>query len=81
MGAIDVNGINSKPNKIVECVNPDDTSHMLTQVGSDEFILNDNLQLCTVDNSSIGDIFPIIFYDSTVIPATNAAAYVLNTAK
>ncbi|MBQ8460051.1 type II secretion system protein [bacterium] len=44
----------------------------------------DNLNFkepCTVKNNEIKDVYPILFYDSTVIPATNAAAYVLNNVK
>ena len=32
---------------------------------------------CTVDDDSMGDVFPIVFYNDTVSPATNAAKVVL----
>ena len=66
IGYIDVNGFNS-PNKEVKC--------------SDGTTSRDLNEPCVVDNKSIGDVFPIILYDSTVAPASNAAQYVLNTTK
>lgn len=67
-GFIDVNGV-SKPNKEVTC-----TSETTTTSPD---------KPCTVKNDAnhMTDIFPIVFHDSTVEPATNAAAYVLRTAK
>lgn len=70
LGLIDVNGIEG-PNKEIKC--SDGTSNYA--------IDNPNYQDCTVSNKLINDIFPVYFYDETVIPATNAAAYALKTAK
>ena len=36
---------------------------------------------CVVNNTDVTDVYPIFFHDSTVEPATNAAKYVLNSAK
>ena len=89
-GIIDVNGPNSLPNKLVQCVNADDTENLYNEVyipptSSDEagvytYTFGGNSP-CTVDNKSIGDLFPIYFYDGAVVPATNAAQYILNTSK
>ncbi|MBQ8459625.1 type II secretion system protein [bacterium] len=71
-GFIDVNGF-TLPNKEVTCSD-----------GKDTVSLNkDNYEDCVVKNDAqhMTDIFPIYFYDSIVIPKTNAAKYVLNTAK
>ncbi|MBQ8460519.1 prepilin-type N-terminal cleavage/methylation domain-containing protein [bacterium] len=65
-GVIDINGA-AGPNKEVECSN-DTTAYK-----------PDNP--CIVKNSDITDIFPVVFHDDIVEPATNAAKYVLNTAK
>lgn len=66
---IDVNG-SSLPNKEVTC--SDGTKTKLTPN-----------KPCIVKNDAnhMTDIYPIVFYDHTVAPATNAAAYVLHTAK
>ena len=69
VGFIDVNGI-SGPNKEVEC-----------SQGSIENIGTSSYKDCVVSTKSMGDIFPIVFYDSVVEPLTNASKYVLNTAK
>ena len=65
-GYRDVNGV-TKPNKEVACAS--------------EETVYDPTTPCTVDKASMGDIFPVILHDGSVEPATNAAAYVLNTAK
>jgi hypothetical protein len=67
IGFIDVNG-ETGPNKEVRCSNGVTTEQK-----------PDNP--CVVDAKDITDIYPVIFYDSTVAPATNAASYVLNNAK
>ncbi|MBQ8458526.1 type II secretion system protein [bacterium] len=67
VGFIDVNGV-SLPNKEVSC-----SGDVETTLTPDK--------PCIVDNKNMGDIFPVVFYDSTVAPATNASAYILNTAK
>ncbi len=69
LGWIDVNGI-SLPNKEVRC--KDGKSHT-----------RDISAPCIVPNKPnyMGDIFPVVFYDGTVAPASAAARYVLNTTK
>ena len=64
LGFIDVNG-KSKPNKIVSCNNP-------------EYDLNGALT-CEVsaDRTHITDVFPVVFYDGSVLPASAAARSVL----
>ncbi|MBQ8460037.1 type II secretion system protein [bacterium] len=72
IGFIDVNGT-TKPNKEVTC-----------SVGADTMLITAaNYEECVVKNDTrhMTDIFPVWFHDSTVEPATNAAKYVLNTAK
>jgi hypothetical protein len=68
MGFIDVNGA-TLPNKEVTCT--DGTAALTPDTP------------CTVKNDAnhMTDIFPIVFHDSTVEPATNAAKYVLTTSK
>ena len=61
-GWIDVNGIKG-PNKVVRC----DTGS-IKNVGTDE-------ATCTVTNPT--DIYPIMFYDQTIVPASAAARAVL----
>ena len=65
---IDVNGY-SLPNKEVTC--SQDGVETTTDVTTP----------CVVDTKDITDIFPVVLHDSTVEPASNAAKYVLNTAK
>jgi len=71
-GFIDVNGL-SLPNKVVSCTNEDDT----------KLLSDSDYAPCVVKNDAnhMTDIFPIVFHDSTVEPASNAARYVLDTAK
>ena len=69
-GFIDVNG-KQLPNKQVQCKNPSDT----------KWIFESDYKDCIVDNKGMGDVFDVVFYDSTVEPATNAGRYVLNTSK
>jgi len=68
-GFIDVNG-GTLPNKEVAC--SDGTATVSSRVGN-----------CVVRNNSVdmGDIFPVVYHDGTVEPATNAARYVLQQAK
>ena len=63
MGFIDVNGFNP-PNKEVTC--------------ADGTVSGDLNEPCTLSKTKINDIFPVVYYDSTVLPATNAANAVLN---
>ncbi|MBQ8459253.1 type II secretion system protein [bacterium] len=66
IGIIDVNG-RSGPNKEIACSN-----------GETSFDLD---KPCIIKNSDITDVYPVVLYNSTVAPATNAAEYVLNTTK
>ncbi|MBQ8459501.1 type II secretion system protein [bacterium] len=71
-GVIDVNGY-SLPNKEATCSDGTDTM----------FVWDENYQDCVVKNDAnhMTDIYPVFYHDSIVEPATNAAKYVLNTAK
>ncbi len=64
IGYIDVNGI-TRPNKEVSCSDGKTTSFSPDKP-------------CTVkkDKRFMTDVYPIVFHDSTVEPATNAAAYI-----
>ena len=77
LGFIDVNG-KTLPNKEVTC-SKDASGNALT---SPTATLNPD-QACTVPNDSahMTDIFPVVFHDATVEPATDAAKAVLATAK
>lgn len=65
-GFIDVNGL-SLPNEETKCS---------TGTHSKDVDLP-----CTVKNRDIKDVYPIVFYNDTVSPATNAGRYVLNNSK
>ena len=65
-GFIDVNGL-SLPNTEVKC--------------STGTISRDVDEPCTVKNKDLTDVFPVVFYNDTVSPASNASRYVLQTAK
>lgn len=70
-GWIDVNGKNL-PNTEIQCTDPSKTKAIWEQ----------DYEECIVKvTGNTGDVFPIAFYDSTVVPATNAGKYILNTAK
>lgn len=58
LGFIDVNGPNP-PNREINC-----------EVGKTTLSVNST---CKITNGSMGDIFPIVFHDGSVEPATNAA--------
>jgi hypothetical protein len=60
MGFIDVNG-KEGDNRIIKCARSSDTKN----------ILDSSYKECTLE-SNIGDVIPIVFYDQTVEPATNA---------
>ncbi len=62
-GFIDING-SKHPNKIVTC-NKTDSEHKW----------NDKVENCTVSNPT--DIYPVKFYDQTVLPYTSAGEAVL----
>lgn len=82
-GYIDVNG-STGPNRVVGCSAVDADSH-----NDDAFIPSygrnaneDSLQkTCTVEAKDITDIYPVVFYNSTVKPATLAAKAVLYNTK
>lgn len=65
-GFIDVNGF-SLPNEEIKC-----------SVGTTS---RDLSKKCIVKNKDVKDVFPIIYHDATVEPATNAAKYVYQTTK
>lgn len=69
VGFIDVNGT-TKPNKEVKC--SDGKSHSKD--------INEN---CVVPNNPkfMGDVFPVAYYDMTIVPASAASRYILNSAK
>ena len=69
MGFIDVNGP-TPPNKVVTCNTEGDTKL-------------DPSDSCDVarTGASMGDVFPIVFHDGTVEPASNAAKMVLTRGK
>ena len=73
LGFVDVNGT-ALPNKEVKC-HGDDGEEATTKL--------DPSSPCTVtsEGSEIGDIFPIVFHDGTVEPASNAAKAVLTRGK
>jgi len=68
VGFIDVNGV-TLPNKEVTCTSGSTTAAVETP--------------CAVKNDAnhMTDVFPIVFHDATVEPASNAAKYVLTSAK
>lgn len=69
LGFIDVNG-KTLPNKGVTCTTQNNTSTDVTTP-------------CEVKNDAthMTDVFPIVFHDATVEPASNASKYILTTAK
>ncbi|MBD5403077.1 type II secretion system protein [bacterium] len=69
LGFIDVNGT-TLPNKEVSCTTETNTS---TAVETPCIVKNDAKHMT--------DIFPVVFHDATVEPASNAAKYVLTTSK
>ena len=73
VGFIDVNGT-ALPNKEVQCSGDN---------GQTPTTVLDPSSPCTVTNkaSDIGDIFPIVYHDGTVEPASNAAKAVLTRGK
>ena len=69
MGFIDVNGL-TLPNKEVSCTTDTSTS---TTVQTPCIVKNDAKHMT--------DVFPVVFHDATVEPASNAAKYILTTSK
>ena len=73
IGFIDVNGT-TLPNKEVTCTGATSTTGIAsTKVETP----------CTVKNDAkhMTDVFPVVFHDATVEPASDAAKYILTTAK
>ena len=66
-GYIDVNGAKG-PNTLIECKTKTETMN----------IWDSSYKACEVDANAAADIFPIVFYDSTVELATNAAKAYFN---
>ena len=83
LGFIDVNGT-TLPNKEVTCseaaASDDDDSDTTVTDGSAALTPETP---CVVKNDAhhVTDIYPIVFHDATVEPASNAAKYVLSSAK
>mgnify|MGYP002622418243 CR=1 FL=1 len=86
---IDVNGA-TLPNKEVSCkggaADKDTTASLIQPAYAEddpETPAATTADTCTVPNDAahMTDVFPVLFYDSTVEPATNAARYVLTTSK
>lgn len=69
LGFIDVNGA-TLPNREVSCTTAANTANTVETP-------------CAVKNDAnhMTDVFPIVFHDATVEPASNAAKYVLTTSK
>ena len=80
VGYIDVNG-KTLPNREVNCSEEDTEDEESGETVSSTKL--DPSSACTVpsDNTHMTDIFPVVFHDATVEPATNAAKAVLATAK
>ena len=70
LGLIDVNGA-TLPNKEVTCSDPNVDTSLEVQTP------------CAVKNDAnhMTDVFPVVFHDATVEPASNAAKYILTTSK
>ena len=84
VGFIDVNGT-TLPNKEVNCSEAaasDDDDDSDTTVTDGSAALTPETP-CVVKNDAhhVTDIYPIVFHDATVEPASNAAKYVLSSAK
>ncbi len=75
-GFIDVNGT-TLPNKAVTCTKPGDGNTAKNKASRNVD------KPCIVENNATNmtDVFPVIFHDATVEPATDAAKYVLMTSK
>ena len=69
LGYIDVNGADG-PNREVSCSNG-----VTTEFKPDTPCVVNN------DSNSLSDVFPVVFHDTVVEPATNAAKFVLTSVK
>lgn len=79
-GYIDVNGA-AGPNRVISCSEGDNAyirSYGSRMTGNDANLLATN---CTVSSKDISDIYPVLFYGSTVKPASLAAKSVLYSQK
>lgn len=72
VGFIDVNGA-TLPNREVTCADGDSKDSATAAVETPCAVKN--------DANHMTDIFPIVFHDATVEPASNAAKYVLTSSK
>jgi hypothetical protein len=66
-GFIDVNG-KEGDNRVIKCANADDTKTIYDSAYAE----------CSLEKD-IGDVIPIVFYDQTVIPLTNAGRALFNS--
>ena len=66
-GFIDINGPRGA-NTVIQCLNPEET----------RLINAEDYAECEVARNPQGDVFPFIFYDSTVELASNAAKAFFN---
>lgn len=69
-GYIDVNGLKG-PNKVVTC----STGTTAKDTVGDDGAITATTEACTV--AAPTDIYPVFFYDQTILPSTNAAKAVL----
>ena len=71
-GYIDVNGAKG-PNKVVAC----DAGTGAVETAKDTYTngVKTEAESCTVSNPT--DVYPVVFYDQTIVPYTNAAKAVL----
>jgi len=79
LGFIDVNGA-TLPNKEVTC-STGKTQSLKASSGEDGGGDDDTTCVVKNDAAHLTDVFPVVFHDATVEPASNAAKYVLTTAK
>ena len=66
-GYIDTNGV-AGPNSVITCANGDDPTYIWTDPNA----------TCEVERNTSADIFPIVFFDSTVQLASDAAIAYFN---
>ena len=73
-GFIDVNGLKG-PNKVVDCSTGTTTKDEIST--TDNAVTGITQTTATCEVASPTDIYPVFFYDQTMLPATNAARAVL----
>ena len=71
-GVIDVNG-QKAPNKYISC--DDAGANIMDEATADDRSDDDKAKACTIKSPT--DIYPVFFYDQTVVPASAAAKAVL----